>query len=527
MLKALLKKQFLETFNFFAMSSKKGVRRAPIAVVGIVALVLYALVAVVVGIWTLAKSLVGVFLANNLAWAYFALFGGFSAAIACISTVFAVKTRIYEAKDNDLLLSMPIAPWKILFVRVLSLYLMALGLVALVFLPAAVCYFVTAGFQILPAVSLLVITFVLPFGSLAVCALLGWLIALVSAKLPVKNVFTTLLLIAFFFFYFYVYSQMGKVIEYVIANSDKIGEIVQKIYPFWQMGIAATGNFVSLAIFAGIFLGAFLLVYALLSKTFLPFITVKRGERKKKYVEKTSRTRSPLLAMLKKECGRYLKKPLVTFNAIIGSVLFIVFPFFALFNEELIGQISLIPDKGEIAVVLTIILCFIASSNMVTASSVSLEGENLWIVKAMPVYSWEILFAKMAFHLLITCIPAVFCSAFLCVLLKIDVLLSVLCALTVCVLATLCALIGLLVNLKFPNLHWTNEVVAVKQSLSSILGMLAGWGISALLVGGYFLFGKYLPAWGYLGICIALLTIGAIACGVWLKKRGTQIFEEL
>ena len=527
MLKTLLKKQLLETLNFFFIRGKKGARRSPVAIVGIILLVVYALAAAVIGIWALSNALIPVFLANNLAWAYFALFGAFATSIACVGSVFAVINRIYEAKDNDLLLSMPIKPWKILFSRVFSLYLLSLVIVAIVFLPAAVRYFVATGFEIVPAACLLLITLLLPLGALAVCCLLGWLIAVIGTKLPAKNFFTVILLLAFFAFYFYMYSQMNAGIEYVLLYSEQVGETLQKIYPFWQMGLAATGNVLALAIFSVMFIAAFALVYLLLSKTFLWLVTAKRGERKRKYVEKERKSQTPLLALLKKESARYLKKPLVTLNCILGTVLFVAFPIVALFNKELVSQIALIPDKGEIAVILTVLLCFISSSNIITSSSVSLEGEILWILKSLPVSSWKILSVKTVFHLLITGIPAIFSATFLCVLLKINVTLSLLCMATVCVLTVLCAVLGLFINLKLPNLHWTNEVVAVKQSLSSLLGMFAGWGISALLVGGYFLLGKYLPAWGYLGICIALLSVGAIVCGVWLKKRGTQIFEEL
>lgn len=50
MLKTLLKKQLLETLNFFFMRGKKGARRSPVAIVGIILLVVYALAAAVIGI---------------------------------------------------------------------------------------------------------------------------------------------------------------------------------------------------------------------------------------------------------------------------------------------------------------------------------------------------------------------------------------------------------------------------------------------------------------------------------------------
>ena len=41
------------------------------------------------------------------------------------------------------------------------------------------------------------------------------------------------------------------------------------------------------------------------------------------------------------------------------------------------------------------------------------------------------------------------------------------------------------------------------------------------------LFGKYLSAEGYMLVCAAFLFIAAIGVCIWLKKKGTKIFEEL
>jgi len=88
-------------------------------------------------------------------------------------------------------------------------------------------------------------------------------------------------------------------------------------------------------------------------------------------------------------------------------------------------------------------------------------------------------------------------------------------------------LMGLAINLKFPNLHWTNETAAVKQGLSSALAMFGGWGVALLPLGGYFLFGKYLPAWGYALLCLTLFVLACVGLIVWLKRRGEKIFENL
>ena len=53
----------------------------------------------------------------GLDWLYFTLFGMTSFFIMFICSVFATKTQLYDATDNELLLSMPVPPGAILASR--------------------------------------------------------------------------------------------------------------------------------------------------------------------------------------------------------------------------------------------------------------------------------------------------------------------------------------------------------------------------------------------------------------------------
>ena len=57
----------------------------------------------------------------GLDWFYFSLMGGISILLNIIGGIFASKTVLFDAKDNELLLSMPIPPFLILAGRMLSL----------------------------------------------------------------------------------------------------------------------------------------------------------------------------------------------------------------------------------------------------------------------------------------------------------------------------------------------------------------------------------------------------------------------
>ena len=61
--------------------------------------------------------------------------------------------------------------------------------------------------------------------------------------------------------------------------------------------------------------------------------------------------------------------------------------------------------------------CLMASTNYITAPSISLEGRTLWILRSLPVSAWDVLVSKLMLHLLVTEIGAVFFGAVVSVVL--------------------------------------------------------------------------------------------------------------
>ncbi len=530
MLKALLKKQMLETLAFFLFDGKKGKQRSKGAAVGFAALFLYAFGAIVFMFWALGGMLCTPLVESGLNWVYFAFMGLMAFALGFVGSVFTVKGKLYEARDNEALLAMPIPTWMILFVRILGLYLYVLFFEALVFVPAIVQYVMTVG-GILPIICGGFTLLLMPLGTLAISGLLGWLIALVSARLPLKNFFTALFAAGFMALYFFLYSKINEYLGYLITHGAVLGEKIKNVlFPFWKMGQAATGDCVALLLYALIFVGAFALVYFLIAKTFLRFVTMKRGFHRIKYKATLRGAKRVFWVLLGKESLRFLKNPMIALNTLLGTIMYVVFAVY-LFAQpalvETVRNLNVEVGEGIVGLLFTAVLCGIAAMNIPASSSISLEGENLWLLRSMPISTRKILFVKAFFQFISTMVPAFLCSIILGAFIKLSWWSIVLTILIVAAFAILTSLFGVTLNLKFPNLHWTYELVVVKQSLSTLLGAFGGIGMVALLVGGYFLFGQYMPAWGYSAGCFFALMLGDIAFWLWLRKRGVRIFENL
>ncbi len=531
MLKLLLKKQAMETLSIFTMGGRKGTngtRRSPLFIVAITLLLLYGIGATVALMGYLSWTLCEAFVQSGLTGVYFAMNATMACAVALVVSMFMAKSKLFEAKDNDLLLSMPLPTWTILFSRMTGLYGIAFLFSSIAFIPACVVYFIQTGFALLPAIFCLVTAFILPLFSLAIGALIGWGLAVIGNYVRSKNLVTTILLLALLTGYTLLYSKMGEAIEFIVMHGNEIGAAMQTwLFPFYLAGLACGGNALAFLGTIGVFGGVFALVYLLLLRTFLKTVTTRRGGAGKKYKEKSVKRSPAILALMKKDLFRF-KNPMILFNTVLGSMLFIILIIFAFFNAELVNMINASGvGKGEIAVIVAVVLAFIAASNTITASSVSLEGENLWIIKTAPVKTGEIFAAKLLLQIAITCIPATLATVVVCALLEIPILLSLLVWLCVNVTACLCAALGLIVNLKLPNLTWTSEIAAVKNSLSVVVSMFTSWGIAALLIAGHFTIGTLMSAELYLVFAAALYTSAFGFMLVWLGTHGVKIFERL
>lgn len=85
----------------------------------------------------------------------------------------------------------------------------------------------------------------------------------------------------------------------------------------------------------------------------------------------------------------------------------------------------------------------------------------------------------------------------------------------------------LLLDLKRSNLVWTNEITVIKQRLTVLLAMMAGW-VYAAVVGALYLFiGAQLGAVWYLLTWSVLTAALALALRGWLRRGGCRAFEAL
>ena len=135
--------------------------------------------------------------------------------------------------------------------------------------------------------------------------------------------------------------------------------------------------------------------------------------------------------------------------------------------------------------------------------------------------------AKLLVQVLTTAVPTVVCCVCAVLVLRPALPLALLCVVMPLLFVWLSAEFCLLLDLKRSNLVWTNEITVIKQRLTVLLAMMAGW-VYAAVVGALYLFvGAQLGAVWYLLAWSVLTAALALALRGWLRRGGCRAFEAL
>lgn len=286
----------------------------------------------------------------------------------------------------------------------------------------------------------------------------------------------------------------------------------------------------SMLIFTAITSVLFAVVFWVLSKNFLKMATANRGEAKVQYKEKSMKTRSVGGALLQKELRRFLGSANYMLNCGLGIVLMPVSAVALIWQQQTIREFldKFLSGNRDIAYLIgAAAVCLVASMNDMTAPSVSLEGKNLWLSQVLPVSGRQVLMAKLKLHLVLTVIPAAVLIIAVEWVLKPTAAFAVLIPAAVVLFITMMAEFGLFLDVKKPNLHWTNETVPVKQSMSVMLCLFGGWALIVALAAGCYLLSKFFTPLVYLASVTALLLAVSILLYRWLCTKGAERFEKL
>ena len=481
---SLIKACMTSDMNLFKIKKKKNSKKASLLPLFIGGYLMFM-------IWVYANTLFEKMSPSHMQYILLSIIAFGISFMTIVEGVYKSGPLIFNCKDDDLLLSLPIKRRTVLFIRILKFYIFELLFNSMFLLPVMIAYIrwgesLTWTYYL---VSIIMLLF-LPIIPIVISCIIGVITSSISSRFKHKNVFQIVISMLFILLIMYFSYNMDNAFDYLMKHASSINDLITKIY--YPAGIYAKliidFNILDLLIFIIIHIVIFTISVIVLSKFYFKINTrlksVITTEKKTTNKELVFESKSQTKSLIKKELNTFFQTPVFIINSGFALVLFliavtmIVLKFDSLLvaitdTEEGLG-ISKDLIMNNLSVFIVLIISITAYMTSITNSVISLEGRKINILKSLPIKVKTILMSKIYTCLLITTPVLLLGNIILFIKFKISIIESILLLILTILIPLVSHFIGILVNLKYPKLDAENSTEVVKQSTSSFMAVMIG-----------------------------------------------------
>ncbi len=432
-------------------------------------------------------------------------------------TIFYSNGILFGSRDMESLLSLPVKNTDIISSKFLFMYLLNFLIGTIFMIPGGIVWVMNDGGDIVQILLYFVSIIFVPIIPMCIASCMGILIVISSSFFKRKNIIALI-------FSFMVIGCIGYIATSAMksgSDSDSISIMlanqVTGLYPLSKFFM----EYYNFPVY--IEMTVFIIISVVVFYLFIKFVSLKYGllntlaKTTSRYSnnKNSNNKKSVFFALYKKEMGRFLSSYMVVLNAGLGVILLCFFSVFFLFNSsQQIGEYSGIENINDyFSNFAPVVIASMLLLSCPTAFSISLEGNNVWILQSSPISIKMILNSKIAINLTLHFIGYIISVFVFLVKLDMDIIQTISLIIVPICYSIFITVIGIALNKKYPNFEWESEMMVVKQSISvivsAIIGMIAL--VIPILLHWFLRFPILLTL---LGVAFILLVI---ASGIYIK----------
>ena len=536
----LLKASLTEGMSLFKVRTRKTGKEKSGAglVVGLSALIAFSVGFYVLGI---LEGLNGTGRESSL----LAVFVLAATLLTVIEGIYKSESLLFNCKDDDLLLSLPISRREIIWLRLLKFYLFELAYNSLFLAPMMVVYAIRVPVEPTFYLVSFVTLVLMPIIPILFSCLVGTAIACFSARFKKNNfvkVLLSFLMIMLIMAASFGLSFMSHTHEGLEVLGNIYAEVGERVAQFYYpagayMKLATDFKIGELLVFVLINIVVTVLVVILISLVYFKVNSrLKISQNVKRKVEaKEFKARRPVFALMRKELNRFFGSTVFVTNAGFGLIMFLVGigaicwkfnDLERLFSED--SAITFAEVKAMLPVGVYLWMSFMTLMTFITGAMISLEGKRINILKTLPVRATTILEAKVFAALTIILPPVLIGDLVAAIWFKFGIVETALLLLGSITIPSAMQIWGILVDLKNPMLDAENDAEVVKQSRNTLVLTVSAFamvGVTMGIAGVMFLFkmSKILILGSITGIFVVLLFILVLR----LRKKAGEWFGRI
>ncbi len=429
-------------------------------------------------------------------------------------------------KDDEILLSFPISKKSIVIAKVFYDYIFDLLIVGMTLLPSLIVYYVkvpsTSIMLILRGIVLIIL---LPMFSNALGYLIGLLFNFLTRKFRHFSIIQSLITIIAMLIFLIIYYGIT-----VISTTDSLKgtEIIYSIKPLrWMVEFISVCDISSLMIIALISVIPFII--SIILKSMLLGKTINSAKITNHIIKFKQST--PLMSLYKNEVSRYFNLPVYVVNTMFGGILLIIISLtitiLGTYGINIMDMLMTVGvtniDKYYIAIII-ILFEFSIATLSTTAASISLEGKNIWILKANPIAVKDIFLSKILLNMTVGIVPIIL-STFI-ISFNIGFSYFPILLLIFIISQFIVSVMGLICNLNYPKLEWESESTPIKQSMSVGLAFVYSFLVSLIPIFCYVGLMHYLGDYALLISLLIYILIAFILFYI-LNKNASKKFNQI
>lgn len=416
------------------------------------------------------------------------------ALVSFFFTLFKTNGYLFNFKEYDMLMAMPIPIRKIVADKFAYMYIKSLPIMALTSVSMLVGYGVYARPSVLVYVIWVALSLVIPLIPMVIASAIGALFARIGSGMKHKTLVQTALIVVFTVacicsrFVIEKIFRDGKVDEMMGSIADTMDKAM-KYYPpaKWFTRSVVEGSIGFALLFVAVSVALFVLFTAVVSRSYREINSaLASGSTHTKYKAQTMKTRSVANAIAFKEFKRLSGSTTCLSNIGMGVVFVTILGVAALFvnADKLISTIMQgVPITSAMLMpAIPAIIYFFIGMVPWTCCAPSLEGKNYWILQSMPVNAMDVYKGKMLFNIYFFGPFMAFGVIALSISARapfLDAVLYLVCGLVLLIFSTC---FGMRCGLKHIRLDWENEIEVVKQGAAVTAYLLPNMFITMGLV---------------------------------------------
>ena len=484
---SLIKATMTEDMNIFKINTKKSSKFTKVFLPIILSLVIMGLMFYYSNMFMEGLQPV------KMEFVLLTIFIMLTSILTLVEGIYKSSNLLFNCKDDDLLLSLPLKRSTVLFIRVFKFYVFELMYNSLFLLPAMIVYAKYTNPEFIYYLISVIGLLLFPIIPILLSCIIGLIISFISTKFKGKSYVQTVITMIFLLGMMYLSYNINNLITNIAKNATSINDFITKLY--YPAGIyielITNYSFIKLIEFIIIHLGLFIITILLIGKIYFNINSsvksIKTKKNKKNYIIKTN---TPMKSLIKKELNRFINSTVFVTNAGFGLVLFVVACILITIKFDSLSDMLIQNNidfdintiKNYMPVIAFGLICFGSLMTSITSSMISLEGKSFNILKSLPIKPFVIVQSKVLTAIIIMIPFIIIGDLIIFIKFNFDILSIILLLIASIILPLISETIGIIVNLKYPRMDAKNDTEVVKQSMSSMVSVFTGMGLLGISI---------------------------------------------